>query len=120
MKRIEKEKTKLIRDLAIYGTGASSTSILKTYLGMDDCGSTPSDSSDLMRCITVVRIFDIDISIMKGVNQQWKGIVKVWHKLVKCCDDFSDDEMRRHNSVDVLLTQIHQKVYNKQKPWTKE
>jgi hypothetical protein len=49
-----------------------------------------------------------------------KGIVKVWHKLVKCCDDFSDDEMRRHNSVDVLLTQIHQKVYNKQKPWTKE
>lgn len=68
----------ILINLAKYGTGVSSEGIIKKHLGIDDGYPTPVDSDDLMRCITIVELSEVPISIMKDVSPAWKGIVEQW------------------------------------------
>lgn len=93
------ESGKLMTNLLEYGVGQSSRAILSKALELK--GGTgelehgffafPVDSDDLMRCITVVDIFLIDINIMKGTNSYWDAIVNRWEILTTLCrhEEFS-------------------------------
>ena len=79
----------LINNMIKYGTGASADSIMEMALGInqDKYSNHPSDFHDLIRCISVVDIFNIDIRIMKGTNAEWNGFVDHWDILVKLCEN---------------------------------
>lgn len=66
-----------------HGIGASSEAILGNYLKDSEVSNDyPYDYDDLMRCIGVVRAFNIDIEVMKDTNYIWDRIIRNWEELV--------------------------------------
>ena len=68
-----------------YGMGSSSEGILARHLGKESYFPYPYDSSDLMSCIGLIRVFRIDINIMKDTNYVWNRLIKSWDMLVQLC-----------------------------------
>ncbi len=96
---LRKGKEILVR----YGMGASSKAILRVHLGSKEMiPDYPYDSGDFMRCLGLVRVFNIDINIMKG-HYIWNRIIKEWDNLVTLC--LKDDLYR----VSYLLQEITRK-----------
>ena len=69
-----------------YGTGLSSDAIMGTHLGVSDDIDRPYDFGDLMRCIGVVKTFDIDIEIMRHKSDAWNMLVDNWDVLLDMCE----------------------------------
>lgn len=67
-----------------HGVGVSAESILGKHLKKKNIVCDyPYDYGDLMRCIGVVRAFNIDIDIMKDTNYIWNRIIGKWDILVE-------------------------------------
>lgn len=95
VKKISIEDTKkelLMRNLLQFGTGQSSEAIMNRYLGITSYYDYPYDCEDLIRCITVVQIFQIDINIMKETNKVWEAIVDNWKNLSVLSLDIKTNE----------------------------
>jgi hypothetical protein len=69
-----------------YGTGCSSEAIMGTHLGVSCSSDRPYDFGDLMRCIGVVKAFDINIEIMRHKSDSWNILVDNWDVLLEMCE----------------------------------
>ncbi len=95
-------KTPTDENLIEFGIGMSADFILQTHIKADEAYcATPHDYADLMRCITIVEIFDIDINIMAGTDYVWDGLIKVWPTIIKLAD------AKQYIALNDILNKIH-------------
>jgi ADP-ribose pyrophosphatase YjhB (NUDIX family) len=84
--KMKSEAMSALETVYNYGTGMSSDSIMAAELGLDKYSERPYDFGDLMRCIGIVKAFDIDIEIMRHKSEAWNMIVDNWDMLLVKCD----------------------------------